>query len=215
MFEDFLKWAWNTLGIFRGAVTALSLASILHGLSLWEFPEFLEFTHAIIVHWNFFLEALMRPFHSLFPFIPKLSHNASNLLVLILAWLPYFLVDIINPKTRPARWHDMLLGVSISTLIVVPWMLNGTTYWLTPIALLTITWLFFVVIALFVGMYFFSVNNNFEKKYSRAIVGFLIALGVFEILYLVPQVASIARGFVQRAEQLEAREESATEAPTP
>ena len=193
MQDDFLKWTWRKLAYVRGAVAALALVTILDGLFGWKRGEFLEFTHALIWHWDHALTIFLSPISKLFPNLTLPPKSTLNFIVLLLMSTPFAISTV---KHQSHLFLKVLASVAILMnifVVILAFIFRPETDNKLVASLPIFSLLLAIVVALF------ERASAFEYRYARALVSALIFIFTLEALHSVPIVEALTQSFIDRA----------------
>lgn len=206
MDSDLLKWIWRTLIFARGAVAAIALVAILDTLFGWDRANFLEIVHAVVVHWNYLLQILISPLLNWIPILPKPTSEGLNLVALWSTTLP-FMVGVPIVRFQRGEWRR---GVFFSLLIPVVLLICWTYHLPTERNLTFSYWGVLgsqvAMLIAMVALSLYDATRSFDQQYARAIVFFVLFIGMLEVLYYVPTLAKYGDRFVRAAETIEAKQ---------
>lgn|GEM_PF-4144407 len=202
MGDDLLRWVWRTLIFARGAVAAVTFVAVMDGLFGISRVSFLEFTHSIVVHWEFVLRQIISPIFVLFPNFPAPSQLSLNILTLGLCLVPFVLgAKLAAFERSPSSRYIYAI------LCVMPaaynWQIDDAQSGFDKLLHLfpQLILLFAFAFAVLLGLR--SPRGSLSSAYATAILfgGFFIL--TCEVLYFLPLFENFAADFVERAVEFE------------
>lgn len=207
MLDNALRWLWQTSIIARGAVTAIALVAIFLPVMGWERQSFLEFTHALVAHWDYWLNALLSPVFNMLPSVMRLSERGQTFLIISLLLLPFFVFNTLYHFNLGNRVAAVMYSVLLLLLVATPWIEEHrlfTNYYLSK------SWnaerivlAFGVLIVVLVEL--LNQNQPLKRTYARSIIFMIAFLIVLEVFYHVPAITKMAEAFVEEGRKLEAQ----------
>ena len=204
MEDDALKWIWRTLVFARGAVAAIVLVAIADGLFGWDRSELLEFTHAIVVHWQHWLRKLIAPFFGILAFLPEPSQAGLNLFALYLTLLPYYIMNMLRSWKRQEWFWVTSMAFLVFIFGPVTLMLPDPSNNIGRLYVY-VTLSFFVLMVVghvLTGLRF--PKEHLERQYAVGTLTALVFVLTLELLYRVPVLEKMAKGVVTEAQMIDA-----------
>ena len=201
--DGILQWVWQKIVIFRGAVAAIAIVALLDGVLGWDRVHFLEFTHALIVHWNHWMGVILSPLNKLLPWFPHPSAININLGMLSLSLVPFFLAALLGYSNKWIAVIGILLSLAMP--LVMLFVYDTSTMSQTVIIAMQIGLLFFVacfVFYAFVMPYIFSSNHKVAFLYAQSLLFSLLFIATLEALFYLPLLEEYGAKFVVASEAL-------------